>query len=279
MIVMLGHLSNNKIATGVDHVLYGWVFFGIVMFLLFAAGAYFREDLNAASSGDGTRKSVTPAPAEWRGAALAALGVGFVAAGVHVVTLQLESTGDARPVEVRGVEGRNGWTAVAEEGTGWRPVLRAPSAMVSQGFVKDGRRVSVFIGVYRNQTQDSELVNSMNDLFHSIVAPWTLAYEERLRVSLGTEPVTANGAVARRSGESLAVMQWYWVDGRATTSDARAKATLAIDRLLRRSDTSAWVAIAALDHEDGRTARKALTAFAAEMGPAIDDAIQGMAGR
>ncbi|WP_370657018.1 archaeosortase/exosortase family protein, partial [Klebsiella pneumoniae] len=28
MIVMLGHLSDNQLATGVDHVIYGWVFFG-----------------------------------------------------------------------------------------------------------------------------------------------------------------------------------------------------------------------------------------------------------
>ena len=31
MIVMLGHLSNNTIAVGVDHLIYGWLFFGIVM--------------------------------------------------------------------------------------------------------------------------------------------------------------------------------------------------------------------------------------------------------
>ena len=33
MIVMLGHLSNNKLAVGVDHIIYGWVFFGVVMLL------------------------------------------------------------------------------------------------------------------------------------------------------------------------------------------------------------------------------------------------------
>ena len=28
MIVMIGHLSGNKLAVGVDHLIYGWVFFG-----------------------------------------------------------------------------------------------------------------------------------------------------------------------------------------------------------------------------------------------------------
>ena len=31
MIVMLGYLSDNRIAIGVDHIIYGWLFFGLVM--------------------------------------------------------------------------------------------------------------------------------------------------------------------------------------------------------------------------------------------------------
>ena len=44
IIVMLGHFSGMKIATGVDHLIYGWVWFGIVMFFLFWAGGFFRDD-------------------------------------------------------------------------------------------------------------------------------------------------------------------------------------------------------------------------------------------
>ena len=43
MIVMLGHLSNNTIAVGVDHLVYGWVFFGIVIMLMFWIGARWAE--------------------------------------------------------------------------------------------------------------------------------------------------------------------------------------------------------------------------------------------
>ena len=34
-IVMLGHFSGNKLAVGFDHIIYGWVFFGVVIFLMF----------------------------------------------------------------------------------------------------------------------------------------------------------------------------------------------------------------------------------------------------
>jgi exosortase A len=44
IIVMLGHLTNNRLAAGVDHIIYGWVFFGVVMAAMFWIGAYWRDD-------------------------------------------------------------------------------------------------------------------------------------------------------------------------------------------------------------------------------------------
>ena len=39
LIVLLGHLSGNKLAAGVDHLIYGWVFFGVVILLMFMIGS------------------------------------------------------------------------------------------------------------------------------------------------------------------------------------------------------------------------------------------------
>jgi exosortase/archaeosortase family protein len=43
IIVMLGHLSGNKLAVGVDHMIYGWVFFGIIMLAMFMIGARWAD--------------------------------------------------------------------------------------------------------------------------------------------------------------------------------------------------------------------------------------------
>ena len=42
-IVLFGYLVDHQLAAGVDHVLYGWLFFGVVMFLLFVVGLSLRE--------------------------------------------------------------------------------------------------------------------------------------------------------------------------------------------------------------------------------------------
>lgn len=42
-IVMIAHLSDYRYALGVDHFIYGWVFFGLVIFLLFSLGNLFSD--------------------------------------------------------------------------------------------------------------------------------------------------------------------------------------------------------------------------------------------
>ena len=43
IIVLIGHYSGMKLATGVDHLIYGWLFFGVVIFILFWIGRYWQD--------------------------------------------------------------------------------------------------------------------------------------------------------------------------------------------------------------------------------------------
>jgi len=66
-IVMLGHLSSNRIAVGVDHLIYGWLFFGVVVLAMFAIGARWREDAEPVAAGPalpaaGLARPVSPWP-------------------------------------------------------------------------------------------------------------------------------------------------------------------------------------------------------------------------
>src|SRR5690606_32354628 len=67
-IVMLGHVSNMKIAAGADHLIYGWVFFGMVMALLFWIGSRWREPALpvTASAGQDATRTFEPRPPKTR---------------------------------------------------------------------------------------------------------------------------------------------------------------------------------------------------------------------
>ena len=75
-IVLLGHVRGSAAAGAVDHVLYGWIFFSLVILLLLALGLPFRQDSFAP-----TALAPPPAAPAWRwGAALAAGAVALLAA-------------------------------------------------------------------------------------------------------------------------------------------------------------------------------------------------------
>ncbi len=94
-IVLAGHYLGSAEAAAADHVLYGWIFFSIVILLLTAMGLPFREDL-------GPRK---PRPTEIEAGMLPMIpGFAAVAAAVAVAAaspaaaLGLERLGASRPL-------------------------------------------------------------------------------------------------------------------------------------------------------------------------------------
>jgi exosortase A len=58
-IVLLGHVSGNELANGVDHLIYGWVFFGIVIMAMLLIGARWADVPGAA----GAPAAAAPDPA------------------------------------------------------------------------------------------------------------------------------------------------------------------------------------------------------------------------
>src|SRR5262249_51537114 len=62
LIVMIAYWSDMRLAVGVDHLVYGWLFFGLVMFALFWLGLRLRERTSAAMT-DGAESLATASAA------------------------------------------------------------------------------------------------------------------------------------------------------------------------------------------------------------------------
>ncbi|HUB11675.1 MAG TPA: exosortase A, partial [Acetobacteraceae bacterium] len=88
-IVTLGHILGSAQAAATDHVLYGWVFFSIVILLLIALGLPFRQDIGPAGATSEPPHSAASAD-PWRGAMLAGFFVLLFAAISPAVALQLD---------------------------------------------------------------------------------------------------------------------------------------------------------------------------------------------
>jgi exosortase A len=276
LIVMIGHLSGNKYAAGADHLIYGWVFFGIVIAIMFWIGSFWREDGAAPEAPPPPAPPAgeppsPPAPPLFAAAAVAAA----VAAGLWLpLVYWIDATANPAPPGPIAVTPENGWRAVAGGAAAWRPRFVGPRAEYEQVFVKDGREVGLYVAYYSHQAQDRELVNSENVLVHGEDRAWKQVASGAGTLQWGDGPVDVKRAELRRGGERLAVAQWYWIGGRYTASDIRAKLLLALARLAGRDDDSAALVIYAPHDDPPKSGDAALERFAAEMSGAVARALE-----
>jgi exosortase A len=267
LIVLLGHLSDNRLAAGVDHLIYGWVFFGFVIFLLFAVGARWRE-------GDDTEPPPPPSR-PLPGASLAAMSVATLAllAAWPLLAVATMAPVDARALVPVAPRDAAGWTS-RDDVARWRPHWQAPRATLVRSYERGPAAVTMHVAFFRAQTQGSELVSSA----HTIAAEkggWREVARGSADAPLAGAPLTWRSAVLRGDdGRYVRVWIAYWLGGSWTASDARAKLDLAVDRLLRRPDTSAWVALETPhDIEAPLRSQQALQEFVATMGPSLSQAL------
>jgi EpsI family protein len=162
------------------------------------------------------------------------------------------------------------WQAAPGRLSSWQPSFQAPSSELVQTFAKDGQRVGLYIGFYRNQSASRKLVSSENVLVRSSDSAWTRVAGGVRPVKIGNQIIDAATAELRgANGERLVVWKWYWIGGRITANDYWAAGYIALSRLLAQSDDSAAIVVYAPEDRPG-DADAALEAFVRDAGPALD---------
>lgn len=243
MIVMIGHLSGMKYAIGVDHLIYGWLFFGVVMLILFWIGSFWREDLDPHQA---SRGSIALAPRD-----KPALGMIMAATVASVVTVavwpvaasRIEGTGSFPPPVLQAPLPAGGWQPVAGRLTDWTPRFFNPRARLEQVYAQNGSRAGLYIGYYRNQRQGAELITSGNTLAPTTNNAWRNIGETPRTVVFDSEKLPVIETTLRGRARDLLVWHWYWVDGQYTVNPYWVKLLQAKSRLFGRGDDGAIVVV------------------------------------
>ncbi len=283
MIVMLGHLSGNKLAVGVDHLIYGWVFFGVVIMLMFAIGIRWAEPDPVAVAPDASNRSVNQVGSGakiWLAAACFAVLVALPHA-LKWATAQAPGTAIvsvAAPAQLA-----PGWVAVPADGPGtigYKPRYLRATAESNTAYQKQDRQLGLYLALYRNQDYERKLVSSNNVLVTSEDKEWTRVNSGSRAVSLVGTPISVrsmelrgNGTTDQPRGARLLVWQIYWINGTLTTSDYLAKVYSAFYRLTGQGDDSAVIVV--YTPKDGADNPEALLeSFMSTNYPAINEVLQ-----
>lgn len=254
MIVMLGYLSGNTIAVGVDHILYGWVFFGVIIFLLFWIGSRWHEN--------------SPGPAPDAGAPVRA-GVGNVRALVVLalavvpypyVLHALDAPSDDFQVTLTLPTPEVGWEARDEAATAYRPSYVGARAEAFAHFAQttDSMPVDLLVAWYYGQRDGSEMLSWGNGPVPQRPRGIDVLRREVRLASNGTAVVQS--FMTNPAGRML-VWHVYRLDGRTLHQDGEVKIRLAIKRLFGRDDESAAIVLMTPVIDDVDRASQRLDAF------------------
>ncbi len=276
VIVVMIYWSDYKIAVGIDHMIFGWVWFGVLIAALIGIGMLFREP-GAAPIGQVDNAVTVPRhhSPNWHyaapnavalfGAALALLGSSVIAERAENATLDLRLAPPAILAD---------WRLAEVPDDGWR--LHYPGATGTTGWAyRSGENwVRLRIAYFASQSQGREVVAYENRPSDSVA--WVRVGQGRHDIQVQGARLTVPWSNLRNNGRGRLVLHWYWVDGTVTGSRYLAKALELRAKLFGRRQSAAAVHLAADFWEDPAAALGVLEDFLRaepDFQPVFEDAL------
>ncbi len=272
IIVMIGHLSSNRLATGVDHLIYGWVFFGVVMALMFWVGSFWHEyHLPAVTKAKPDAAPALPSPVWviWLAALMALLLAGLPKVLDLAIQKRQAATGAAHIVPLAEIPG---WQRSPGGLTSWQPRFIGSSDVLHQTYRRGSQEVGLYVAYYRNQDREHKLVSSNNFLAGVDGAGWTRVAEGSREVPLAMR-VTTTDLRGQGADPRLTAWSWYWIGGRLTSNEYLAKAYTSLSRLLGQGDDSAVIVVYARKASPGED-EQLLAGFVSTSTPVLELALE-----
>ncbi len=280
MIVLIGHLSDMKLATGVDHLVYGWLFFGLVIFLMFAIGSLWRDDPAGGQervddpSSIGQVGAVSIGPFRYPLVAIAVVVVlspwvllaptKTVEEGVPLAELELPSS--IPP-----------WQRINGKGLGWSPEVGGAAREATAMYELGGQVVSVYVGVFPHRAGSAEMVTSNNVMVSEGSEDWEPLATQPVSLPVGLAPgMVSEYLIAGAGGRRLVVWTWYRVGNLETRNRYLAKMFELWVRMVSREQTQgAILAVAAAYSDKPDSARGQLELFLRDGGEVLADVADG----
>ena len=275
MIVMIGHFSDMELATGVDHLIYGWLFFGIVIAIMFYIGSFWRDDTeNAQVVGFNLKHGDLDGSSR-----LAKLSL--LLAGVVLIALPVKMHFDSHKLDMSSVSEINilnptGWVVQKNAVPKWKPAYHGLDQEFSVVYENTaGARATLYVGYYADQRQGAELGSYANVLVQEKNETWrivdehtqVLSLEESLRIPLVT---------LSSSNNRLLVTYLYYVAGEVVTNKYQTKLLQAKARFFNGNNDGAVVMFSTNYQENNAAANALLKEFIVAVLPQVKASLDGM---
>jgi len=280
MIVMIGHLSDMRLAVGVDHLIYGWLFFGLVTFIMFWIGSFWGENLKQAPIAAAAAPARLPAspgqPAAARkfmlfaACTIACIGI-WPAYDLFMYRSQADAT-SATPATLTRLH--SNWQDSNAFST-WKPSFYPAGTELYRFFQQGSQQVGLSIYYYRNQHQGATLISSANRILPEKNSPWNTLSSTIRTESLSGRQLALREEIIQGASGPLLIWHWYWINGQFIENDYIAKLLQAKSKLTMHGDDGAAIFVFAPYADKPEEARRTLRAFLASNLKPVETALDG----
>ncbi len=247
----------NPAAALADHILYGWIFFSLVLLLLIWIGQWFSD----LPSSEPPVSAGQVRPAGTGAASLRRVFVAgmlcIVAAATAPVAAVLLDASRSLPIPQRAPAVRGDWKK-AETQSDWRPMLVGAARSFSDSFVDGSSSVDRFVAVYGTSSRNSSLIRSRNRDADEKAWNFDSAHAGVLFAHGGRIPARVSTWV--KGTRRRIVWSFYAIDGRAVTGVWTAELDQLMAYLTSGRCVSAYVAIS-LEGVDERSGTRTISEF------------------
>jgi exosortase A len=270
--ILIGGTFGVQYASGTDHLIFGWQFFGTVLFLLFLVGWFLRQPPQEPEAAD---CAAPVAHGSRRRVLMVFVGTLAVLIAAPVAAWALRP-GQIAPASVRVAAPRlAGWSNSVSAIATWQPDFARPNRFLKTQYTSGAERIGLYAALYRGAPVNGHDVLAYgNTLFNS--KRWSgKSRTTRPLAPAGYDPFTVREVVLHGTlGRRRLIWYWYRVNGRPLTSSVRVKAWQAWDLLTGGSLSSSVIAVSIRFRRGERaSAQAALARFISKMYPKLDRAL------
>jgi len=263
-IVLLAYLTHNRLAAGVDHIVYGTFFSVFTELVLISVGLRWRQprapdDATAINSGNalealGNYKR-SPSMATTAAVILAlALILPAPLVASHLWDRVTAATVWPEPPVIVSTP----WQTAETSDTNWAPELHGTDKEFSQSYQNERNRVDLH-WVASSGRSRMDLAGN----YSSVDDPklWSLASADFGNVTLNGQPTSVQRNLIQAGTDFRTVLTWYWISGEYTASPARVRFLQAKARLFGKPATVAIMSLGTVEQADPSAAERVLQDF------------------
>jgi len=211
-IVAIAYYSDMEYATGADHLIYGWVFFGLVIMLMFWLGGLFADKALTKNNSS----TVITTKYQFRSSVLALLIMGLSFAFIQTMPITTKP-----PISASALQGKK---AINSD---WGITF---FNSLSRSHIIDDTGVEYVVAKFANRQTEGELISSNNVLFNH--DRWTIV---ETQLNTASEPTFKFIVIRNISGHERTILFRYVIGDMQSTSQMKVKLTQAWHSLLHRS--------------------------------------------